>query len=127
MITTPEQLVVRNSREGPVERLTPVGELDIATVPILERAFEIAFEAGDARVVVIDLTELSFIDSSGLNLLLRMQEASQATDRLRVVNGSAAVTRLLDVAGIRPLLPIITSDQDPLGPPPAAPRPRTAT
>src|SRR5579862_6500652 len=121
-MTTPEQLVVRTSREDQVERLTPIGELDIATVPLLERAFEAAYDDSAARMIVVDLTELSFIDSSGLNLLLRMRTACEAADRLRVVNGSPAVTRLLDVSGIRPLLPIISSADDPLAPlSPAAP------
>ena len=122
-MTTPEQLHVRTSREGPIERLTPIGELDIATVPILERVFEVACDDSTARMIVVDLTELSFIDSSGLNLLLRMKTACEEADRLRVVNGSPAVTRLLDVSGIRPLLPIISSGQDPLAPLPPAPRP----
>ena len=126
-MTTPEQLHVRTSREGPIERLTPIGELDIATVPILERVFEVARDDSTARMIVLDLTELSFIDSSGLSLLLRMKTACEAADRLRVLNGSPAVTRLLDVSGIRPLLPIITSGQDPLAPLPPSPRPGAGT
>ncbi len=127
VLTTPEQLVIRTSREDGVERLTPIGELDIATVPILEALFEVAFGDSAARMIVVDLTELSFIDSSGLNLLLRMRTACEEDDRLRVVNGSPAVTRLLDVSGIRPLLPIISSGQDPLEPLSPAPRPGTGT
>ena len=127
MMATPEQLVVQTSREGRVERLTPIGELDIATVPILERVFDVAYDDGAAQMIVVDLTQLSFIDSSGLNLLLRMRTACEEGDRLRVVNGSPAVMRLFDVSGIRPLLPIISSEQDPLEPLPPAPRPSTGT
>jgi anti-anti-sigma factor len=113
-MSTAKPLSIRRSHEGRVVRLTPVGELDLATVPILERAFDEALGDDDAGMIVIDLTELSFMDSSGLHMLLRMTAACEDADRLRVVNGSNAVVRLLDVTGVRDLLPIIASDGDPL-------------
>jgi len=109
-------LVVRSTREDGVERLTPVGELDIATVPILERAFDAVVGNHDLRMIVVDLTELAFMDSTGLHALLGMTEACRGTDRLRVVNGSRAVERLLDLSGVRDRLPIIASGRDPLAP-----------
>lgn len=45
-----------------------------------------------------------------------MNEVSKHTNRLRVVNGSPAVVRLLDLTGVRDLLPIISSNDDPLAP-----------
>lgn len=96
--------------------MTPVGELDIATAPLLERAFDAAFKDDDAGMIVLDLTELSFMDSTGIHLLLRMHAACEDADRLRVINGSRAAERVLDVSGVRARLPIITSDRDPLAP-----------
>ncbi len=63
-----------------------------------------------AEIVVVDLRELTFMDSTGINLLLRMRAACQDTDRLRVINGSRSVQRILDVSGVRAHLPIISSD-----------------
>jgi anti-anti-sigma factor len=111
-----ETFSVHIERSGPVHRLRPVGELDLATVGILERAFEEVFEDGDAEMIVIDLTELSFIDSTGINLLLRMNSVCEHADRLRVVNGSSAVQRLFDITGVRAVLPVINKDDDPLAP-----------
>jgi stage II sporulation protein AA (anti-sigma F factor antagonist) len=115
-VTAPEPLSIRRSRAGSVEQLTVLGELDIATVPILERAFTAVLEDGDVRMIVVDLADLSFVDSSGLHLLLRMKDACERADRLRIVNGSPAVVRLLDLSGVRDLLPLISSDGDPLTP-----------
>jgi anti-anti-sigma factor len=115
-----EQLSIHKSREGVVMRLTPVGERDIATVPILEREFDLVFGDVDAQMIVLDLTELGFIDSTGLHLVLRMASACKDADRLRVVNGSQAVVRLFDVSGVRSVLPIISSQTDPLSPLPPA-------
>jgi anti-sigma B factor antagonist len=107
-------LSIRETREGGVHRLTPIGELDLATAPLLERAFDAVFRDDDAEMIVVDLTELSFMDSTGIHLLIRMRAACEAADRLRVVNGSRAVERLLDVSGVRAHLPIISSDDDSL-------------
>lgn len=116
MMHRAEALPIGKTREGRVVRLTPVGEVDLATAPMLERAFDEVFADDDVDMVVVDLTELAFMDSSGLHLLLRMTAACEDADRLRVVNGSSAVERLLDVSGLRDQLPIISSDSDPLAP-----------
>lgn len=107
-------LSVRETREGGVHRLTPIGELDLATVPLLETAFDVVFRDEDAEMIVVDLTELSFIDSAGIHLLIRMYDACAREDRLRVINGSRAIGRLLALTGVRARLPIISSDRDPL-------------
>ena len=65
-------------------------------------------------MIVVDLTQLSFMDSTGIGLLVRMNDACEAADRLRVVNGSPAVVKALDITGVRRQLPIISSDDDPL-------------
>ena len=96
--------------------MTPVGELDLATVSRLEGAFNVAFRDDSVDMIVVDLTELSFMDSTGIHLLLRMRAACADVDRLRVINGSHAVQRILDVSGVRAHLPIISSDRDPLAP-----------
>lgn len=109
-----DPLSIRETREGAVHRLTPIGELDLATTPVLERAFDAVFRDDDVEMIVIDLTELGFMDSTGIHLLVRMQAACADADRLRVVNGSRAVQRVLDISGVRAQLPIISSDHDPL-------------
>jgi anti-sigma B factor antagonist len=112
----PSLLSVRETSEGGVRRLTPVGELDLATAPLLESAFDAVFGDEDAEIIVVDLTELSFMDSTGIHLLIRMHRACADADRLRVINGSRAVERVLDLTGVRARLPIISSDCDPLAP-----------
>src|ERR1700735_5685046 len=115
MITL-EPLSVRETNAGGVHRLTLVGELDLATAPLLESAFAAVLREDDAEMIVVDLSELSFMDSTGIHLLIRMHAACGNVDRLRVINGPHAVERLLDLTGVRALLPIISSDCDPLAP-----------
>jgi anti-anti-sigma factor len=112
----PELFSIRHRRDGGAYRLTPTGELDLVTTPVLERAFDAVLRDEHAEMIIVDLTELSFMDSTGIHLLLRMQAACEAADRLRVINGSRPVNRLLDVTGVRALLPIISRDDDPYAP-----------
>ena len=113
---TPGLLSIRETSADGVHRLTPIGELDLATAPLLQDAFEAVLRNDDAEMIVLDLTELSFMDSTGIHLLIRMHAACASGDRLRVINGSRAVARMLDLTGVRAHLPIITSDCDPLAP-----------
>jgi anti-sigma B factor antagonist len=105
---------VRSERSGRLHVLTPTGDLDIATAAILENAFDAVSTADPNLVIALDLTELTFMDSTGLHLLLRLTE--RLPRRLRVINGSPAVERLLDLSGARDRLPIISPTTDPLDP-----------
>jgi anti-anti-sigma factor len=118
IMSMPGPLSIRETREGAVHRLTPIGELDLATAPLLQSAFDAVLADEDAQMIVVDLSQLSFMDSTGIHLLLRMRAACQDADRLRVINGSRTVERVLDAAGVRAHLPIISSDSDPFAPPP---------
>ena len=98
--------IVSELRED-VHYIAPSGELDIATVELLERAL-LEVERADSARIVLDLSGLSFIDSTGLRLLLDVNErCGGAADRLRVIAGSPAVERLLDIVGLRERLPLI--------------------
>jgi anti-anti-sigma factor len=103
-------LSIGETREGRVHRLTPIGELDLATVPLLERAFHAVSRDKGVEIVVVDLRELTFMDSTGIHLLVQMCAECEDGDRLRVINGSRAVQRVLDVSGVRAYLPIISSE-----------------
>jgi anti-anti-sigma factor len=58
-------------------RLTITGELDIATVPRLEEAVAAALAPG-ARSLIIDLSRLAFVDSSGLRMFITLYDRASA-------------------------------------------------
>jgi anti-anti-sigma factor len=114
----PEAFSIRSARDGKLHRLTPFGDLDIATAPVLDAAISDALTfAETGSLIVLDLTALDFIDSSGVAVLVRAAEQVGAEDdRLRIVNGSPAVQRILDLSGLRSRLPVISPNDDPLAP-----------
>lgn len=95
-----------------VALVRPSGELDIATADALDLRLRQVTEGG-ARELVIDLAELTFIDSSGLRLLLRWHAAA-ADDgvELALLPGPPAVQRIFSIAGLDRHLPFRAPDSD---------------
>ena len=88
------------------------GELDIATTPQLERTLD----ASQARLVVLDLRELAFIDSRGIHAIVRAGiRARQAGRRLVLVRVPSNVDRILTLTGSSDQVEI--GDVDPVAPP----------
>jgi anti-anti-sigma factor len=56
------------------QRVTPHGSIDAQTAPQLEQAFE-PLRAGQTRVVLVDLGEVEYISSAGLQVLFGMKKA----------------------------------------------------
>ena len=81
-----------------ISRVVVYGELDIATVPRLRDALDEAVN-GEAVTVTLDLSAISFIDSTGLHLLLSRAQADDPDRKLRVI-ASEAVRRVVDLAGL---------------------------
>jgi anti-anti-sigma factor len=80
-------------------RLSVLGELDIATAPQLNHA--LAGAQADAALVILDLRELEFMDSSGANLIAAASgRARQAGGRLVVVRGPVQVERVFALVGL---------------------------
>jgi anti-anti-sigma factor len=80
------------------------GELDIGTSDELRACFDEALATG-ATVVEVDLSEVSFIDSSTLSVLAGVYRELQARDgRLVLAAASPIVTRVLDITGMSILL-----------------------
>jgi anti-sigma B factor antagonist len=83
------------------------GELDLSGVDRAREAVERA-EAGDATLLVLDLSELDFIDSTGLEVVLRAaRRAHESGRRLIVQRPSRYVRRLLEMTAIDQSLDIV--------------------
>jgi anti-anti-sigma factor len=99
------KLMVHSEREGDLHTIYVRGELDLATAEDLEREL-IKVEDTDALSIILDLSDLEFIDSTGVRVLLSAHARSRAnSNRLTLLRGSAAVQRVFEVTGILNLLP----------------------
>lgn len=87
-----------------------VGDVDFATAPRLQATLSEALDA--ARVVIVDLRGVTFMDSIGIHVLMEAQHKANAkTCRLVFVRGSASLDRLFDIAGLDEQLQIVDPNQ----------------
>jgi len=88
--------------------LRPSGELSLVTAPQLERALEQA--QSHARLVVLHLRELDFMDSAGVHAIVDAHERAQRDGgRLVIVSGARRVDMLFDLTGTRDVLDIVVA------------------
>jgi anti-sigma B factor antagonist len=85
--------------------VAPRGELDMATVGAVDQELHRLYDAG-FRKIVLDLGGLSFMDSSGLHLVMRWAaEASSNGFEFELEPGPRAVQRVFDLAAVSDGLP----------------------
>ena len=102
------QLSCRRSTIDGVVHVVLGGELDIATVPELDAALRLAWASSD--VIVLDLRELEFIDSSGVHLMVEAdRRIRRAGGRLIVVRGPWEIDWLFVLLGIDRVLELVDS------------------
>ncbi len=104
-----DEFSVSRRRAGDAIVVAPAGEIDLATVDVLEAGVEAAL--AEAGHLVLDLREVTFIDSAGLRLVL---ETSRKAARFSVVRGPREVQRVFGLVGLDERLEMLDE------PPPAA-------
>ncbi|MEU9509956.1 STAS domain-containing protein [Micromonospora sp. NPDC048170] len=85
-------------------RLRLAGELDLSSAPELNAAIDRLVDGGERRLLV-DLTELTFCDSTGIAAFVRGDNRVAADGGwLRVTGASGRVDRVLQVTGLAEVL-----------------------
>ena len=95
------------SRDGAVVVIA-AGEIDLATSPHLRA--ELLKPEAQAPKIVLDLRQVTFIDSSGLGVIVGQQKRSQEEGQAFsiAVDGASAVQRILDLSGLIKILDVVT-------------------
>ena len=84
------------------------GELDLATAPQLQAEFQRVDELEGVELVIVDLRNLAFLDSTGLEAIVKLEARSRAKGaELVVVRGPRAVERLFAVMQLDQKLRIV--------------------
>jgi anti-sigma B factor antagonist len=100
------------SREGDKVVLRLDGELDLASVSLLESEVENAAADGTATIV-LDLRKLEFIDSTGLRTILSLdQRCTERGQTFALVRGSQQVQRLMNMTRVDEHLKIIATPEE---------------
>jgi anti-anti-sigma factor len=94
---------ITSERIGTVVWTAISGELDVGTAPQLVAETNRHLADHQAEIIVLDLSKVSFIDSSGLHVLI---DAAQQPERVRIIP-STVCRRLFDIVGVADRLPLI--------------------
>jgi stage II sporulation protein AA (anti-sigma F factor antagonist) len=107
------QVELQQHRDVLIVRLR--GELDHHTADIVRFKMEDAFLRGRCRHVVLNLQDLSFMDSSGLGVVLgRYKLVKSQGGQLAVCAAQPAVKRLFELSGLFKILPFHDSERSAL-------------
>jgi anti-sigma B factor antagonist len=89
--------------------VAPVGEVDVAAAPALGRMLGDAVREGHVDLVV-DLSGVTFMDSSGLSVLLNASRRTiRAGGRLRLASPNADIQRVMTLTRLDTTFPIYPS------------------
>lgn len=87
-----------------ITRVRIAGEVDIATAPQITDTVHDAIAAG-AREVLLDMADVTFLDSTGIGALLQIKHGVADHDvALRLVDPHPRVVRVLELTGLLDVL-----------------------
>jgi anti-sigma B factor antagonist len=96
-------------REGRATIIGLSGELDLASSAELQEELD---RVAGAEVLILDLRDLEFIDSTGLSVLVKAHQDAQESGReFGLVKGGAQVQRLLTLTGLAERLRIVDAPE----------------
>jgi anti-sigma B factor antagonist len=94
-----ERLEIAEQTDGAARVVSVRGEVDIATAPMLDRVLHALLE--EHQRVVLDLSGVSFIDSTGIGVLVAAAQAADADGGgFAIREPSRMVLRVLELAGV---------------------------
>ena len=101
------------TRQGDIDAVVVVGELDLSNIESLEKALETVLSRGSTASCLLDLSEATFIDSSVVHALVRWSKEAQVSERegLAILVGAreSPAARLLALVGLIDRLPVFRS------------------
>ena len=95
-----DELLVSQHRLGDIRVVVAKREIDFLTAPALVAELDRAINEGDGKVVV-DLCDVTFMDSSGAHALLEASKRLRAMGRgFSVICVRGSISRLLEILGL---------------------------
>jgi anti-anti-sigma factor len=90
--------------------VAPAGDMDLATVGQVGSQLDDLASAG-FDVLVLDLRAVTFLDSTGLTLIVR--QCRRTDVEVHLIDGAEPVSRLFDLTGLREALRFLPSHEAP--------------
>ena len=95
-----QEVIISQHRLGDIRVVVPKREIDFLTAPLLRAELDRAIAEGNSKVVV-DLCDVTFMDSSGAHVLLEAADRLQSLGRpFSVICVRGAISRLLEILNL---------------------------
>jgi anti-sigma B factor antagonist len=106
--TIPSRLAIKIMEQGTTTTIALEGEWDLAEQRATRAAITTVLKRSP-ECVVLDLDQVSFIDSSGVHVLVELHKRSARQNvRLVIVPGPRAIQRLFDISQLTEALPFLS-------------------
>jgi anti-sigma B factor antagonist len=88
--------------------LFPAGEVDLGTAPVLWSSLKAILE--DGQNVIVSLRELTYIDSTGIKVILDIHRLFLTRgQRMVLAEPAPLVQRVMDIVGLKDTIPLYQS------------------
>ena len=102
----PGELQVAVSGAEPEYEVRLLGELDMSTAPQLRDEL-LRLVSGGATMVTVDLSELAFVDSTGLSVLITgLKRLRKQGGEMALRSPTPGTRRVLEITGLTEVFPI---------------------
>ena len=100
-------LSIRVDENGTTRHVRLSGSCDLATAPALRQTLH-ALTPPEVHDVLLDVTELDFIDSTGLGVVLgAMRRLREGGGSLAIAGASGIVRRVLEITDLDKVIPLV--------------------
>ena len=102
--------MIHSKQSGDRVQVSLQGEIDHCSAAALRQEIEMLIEPADVRRLLLDFSGVSFIDSSGIGMIIgRYKTMSAKGGSIAACGLNDAVARLYHIAGLHRIIPIVTS------------------
>jgi anti-sigma B factor antagonist len=99
-------LVMQTRQEGGASVVTSSGAIDVFTAPDLDEGLMAVLSRG-ATKLVLDLSGVTFLDSTGLGVLVKcLKQARGAGGWVRLVVQTEKIRKIFDITGLDAAMPL---------------------
>lgn len=99
-------LSIDHHRQGDYAVMTLAGEIDVYTAPLLREKWIELLNAGEANFI-LDMTEVTFLDSTGLGVLVGgMKRIRSGDGDIRLVCNGEKILKVFRITGLTKVFPI---------------------
>jgi anti-sigma B factor antagonist len=103
-------LSISTTENGTSRTVRLEGTCDLATAPELRAALQ-PLVPPDVQEVIVDVSQLEFIDSTGLGVILgSMRRLREGGGTLRIAGAAGTVRRVLEITDLDKVIPLVDAE-----------------